>query len=640
MYKNKKILAVLSTAAVTGLLISTINSTAFAKTTAIAVNSTDGKIYEYQYDALKASLVSESIHGSNYPGAKLYNDFLQRKMTVRAYYDDKKKSYIESDTISKEIANCMQKGTSFDLNSFTESANTPAIKLTTNTVSTDSFGNLLINGQTVSEKPTVKSVKVIDNKTIRVCFNKKVDYNYATNVTNYKLLNSLDTGNIDISNHISGIYNSQNQSDTQNTDTYDIKLKDCNPYNKNEDWKLVDSKYTLVIENIIDTSTIHNAMDTYTCILDANFSAPSVTGMYKNISSSTSNKIIVYFSEAMDVDTIANRNNYKFIDGLGNVNPLPEAANIIIGKTSKSARIEFPSSYHISTNTTQKTGNSNDIIGLTVSNVKDASQNILKDTSYKGTISEPKLYDTYVKSNSIKGYYDKDDLIIDVSFSGELDDITSRDFTFGGVRPDAASVVDDRLILRFVPESLPTASEISAHPVTYANGKTNTSPTKIDIIKAQGPSAKLVINPNSLVDETGASVACTLSDEQSKIYDDELPPRTAPNYWSATKESDGVNVYITYDTPLYISSGLRPDDFIFTSTNGKNLLADSVKITGNTLVFNFKSTNENYALLTNSINVKCKNTICLLSNHGLSGDFYQYIPSNDDLSGRIVNVAQ
>ncbi|WP_237737333.1 cell surface protein [Clostridium carboxidivorans] len=622
------------------MLISAVNSTAFAKTTAIAVNGTDGKVYEYQYDALKASAISLELNGLDDSHSKLYTDFLKRKTTVKAYYDDTKKSYIEFDTISKEALNCVEKGISFNLNSFTESANTPAIKLTTNTVSTDSSGNLLINGQTVSEKPTVKSVKVIDNKTIRVCFNKKVDYNYATNVTNYQLLNSEDTNKLDISNHISGIYNSQNQSDTQNTDTYDIKLKDCNPYNKNEDWKLSDSKYTLVIKNIIDTSTVHNAMDTYTCVLDANFSAPSVTGMYKNISSSTSNKIIVYFSEAMNVDTIANRNNYKFVDGLGNVNPLPEAANIIIGKTSKSARIEFPSSYHIATNTTQNTGNSKDVIGLVVSNVKDTSENILKDTSYKGTISEPKLYDTYVKSNSIEAHYDKDDLIINVSFSRELDDITSRDFTFGGVKPDAAAVFDDKLSLRFVPESLPTASEISAHPVTYANGKTNTSPTKIDIIKAQGPSAKLVINPNSLVDETGASVACTLSDEQSKVYDYELRPRTAPNYWSATKESDGVNVYITYDTPLSIYSGLRPDDFIFTSTNGKNLLADSVRITGNTLIFNIKSTNENYALLTNSINVKCKDTICLMGNHGLSGDFYQYIPSNDDLSGRIVNVAQ
>ncbi len=718
MYKNKKMLAVLSTAAITGLLLATVSSKAFAKTTAIAVNSNDSKVYEYQYDALTASATSQLIYGSDNPGAKLYNDFLQRKTTVRACYDDIKKSYIEYDAISKEELNCMQKGNSFNLNSFTESASTPTINLTTNAVSVDSSGDLLINGQTIpptvdmttikcdnlkntsstlvsfklsvsnpedytvtvkgktasmdsptgtftvffdgkisisdiknsdfsiskktlSDKPTVKKVTTIDNETIRVCFNKKVDYNYATNISNYQLLNKMDISQIDISNHISGIYSAISQSDTQNTDTYDIKLRDKNPSNENEDWRLNDSKYTLEIRNVIDTSSVPNAMDTYTCVLDTDFTAPTITGIYKNIStSSNNNKVIVYFSEAMNEDTIGNKNNYKIVDGLGNTRPLPEDATIIIGRTSKSARIEFPSTYHIMTNATQNTGNSTDIIGLIVSNVKDKSEKTLNNVSYKSIISQPVLNETYVKNNSINAYYDKNDLIIDMQFSRELCDINSQDFSFGGVKPDSAVLIEDKLVLRFTAGSLPTASEIAAHPITYSNGKANTSPTKIDIIKAQGLSAKLAISPNSLADETGASVAYTLSDDQSKIYDCELGPKTAPNYWSATKESDGVKVYITFDTPLYINSGTRPDDFTFTSTNGKNLLADSVNITGSTLVFNFKSTNENYALLTNSVNVRCKDTISLMSMHDSLGNYRVYVPSKDDLNEKTIKITQ
>ena len=91
MAKNKKILTVLSTTAIAGLMIAAVNSTAFAKATTIAVNSNDGKIYEYQYDELKASAVSQITKGSTDPGAKLYNDFLQRKTSIRGYYDDVKK---------------------------------------------------------------------------------------------------------------------------------------------------------------------------------------------------------------------------------------------------------------------------------------------------------------------------------------------------------------------------------------------------------------------------------------------------------------------------------------------------------------------------------------------------------------------
>lgn len=723
MYKNKKILAVLSTAAVTGLLISAINSTAFAKTTAIAVTSSDGKVYEYQYDALKTSAISQQLHGSNDSGAKLYNDFLQRKTTVKAYFDNVRKSYVDFNTICNEALNCIQKGTSFNLDSFTESTNIPTTTINTNKVSVDNSGNLAINGQTVSttvdmttikcsnpintfstlvsfklsvsnpedynvsvkgntaildsttgifavyingnvsvsdikasdftitkesDKPIVKSVNIIDNKTIRVCFNKNVDYQYATNISNYQLLNS---NGVDISNHISGIYSNISQSDTKNTDTYNIKLKDYNPSNINDDWRLTTSKYTLTIKNVIDTSSIPNAMDEYTCVLNSDTpdtSAPTVTGIYANLRSSNhtdKDRVVVYFNKAMDSNTLVNKDNYVFTNGLGDNKTLPLNTSLTCGDDSQSVIIEFPSDYHVITNSTSNTGNSTDVLKFEISNVKDESGNLLNGVSYISKISDAQANDTCVKSNTIKTYYEGDDLKVSFQFTRSIDTVSASDFTFGGVTPNSIAHDGNIVTLTFKDGSLATASEAAAHPITYANGKTNTNPSKIDVIKSQGQSAKLAINATGTTDETGALISSTLSDDQSRVYDYEAAPRTTcfdsyddTDYWTATKDSNGVNVYITFDTPLDANSGIKSDDFRFTSTDGTNLKADSVKISGNTLVFKFDTTNKNYASLSDKLLVTCTDKISLRGMKDADGNYAIYMPSSADLKVKNIQI--
>ncbi len=174
MIKSKKIFTVLSTAAITGLLVAAVNSTAFAKTTAVS----------------------------------LAND-----------------------------SNC---------------------KVSTSNIKNSDF---TVNKTDLLNKPIVISISLIDSETIHVKFNKEVDFKYAHDPSNYQLLDSNDK---DISNHIKGIYNTVSESDTQNTDTYNIKVQKHNPNNKNEDWRLAGNKYTLNIKNIRDTASTPNIMDDYT----------------------------------------------------------------------------------------------------------------------------------------------------------------------------------------------------------------------------------------------------------------------------------------------------------------------------------------------------------------------------------------
>lgn len=245
---------------------------------------------------------------------------------------------------------------------------------------------------------------------------------------------------------------------------------------------------------------------------------------------------------------------------------------------------------------------------------------------------------THVKSNTIKTYYDSDNLKVNVQFTRAIDTINASDFSLGGVAANTASRSGDMVTLTFKDGAPATASEIAAHPITYTNGKSNISPTKIDVIKAQGQAAKLAINPTGTTDETGTNVSATLSNDQSTIYDYEAAPRTASDYWSATNDLTGATVYITFDTPLDVNSGLKSDDFLFTSADGTDLKTDSTTITGNTVVFKFSTTNKNYSKFTDLIYLRCKNTISLRTMKDVNGNFAKYIPSSDDLNRQIIKI--
>jgi S1-C subfamily serine protease len=183
---NKKATNMLSTAVITALIAIAVNTSVSAQASAIDINASDGKIYEYQYDSLKASAVDEAINGSTDPSANLYNDFMKRRVSIAAYYDNVNKDYISFSTVATAAVNAITVGTSFDFKTFMESTSTPTITITPNTVTSDSAGNILINGQSESSQlvdmSSITCTNPIDNYSTTVTFKLNV-----TNLQNYNV---------------------------------------------------------------------------------------------------------------------------------------------------------------------------------------------------------------------------------------------------------------------------------------------------------------------------------------------------------------------------------------------------------------------------------------------------------------------
>jgi ribosomal protein S8E len=146
MKKNKRLLSVLSKTAVLGLILTAVSSPVLAKPSAIDINAKDGKVYEYQLQNLKDSAVAEILNGTSDSGAKLYNDFVQRKVSTKAYYDDVRKAYIDFDLISKTAIDAALSGgtKTFDFKTFMEDTTNATTTVTANKVVIDDNGNIAI----------------------------------------------------------------------------------------------------------------------------------------------------------------------------------------------------------------------------------------------------------------------------------------------------------------------------------------------------------------------------------------------------------------------------------------------------------------------------------------------------------------
>lgn len=532
----------------------------------------------------------------------------------------------------------------------------------------DAYGNKVADDTRVSfddlkdeTKPTVLSVNVADSQTVNVRFSKDVKNSYARNTSNYKLV---DNKGVDITDHIDAIYSYKGTTDTTDTDTYKIKIKRANPDDANDDWRLNSSNYSLTIKNIADTASTPNIMDDYTTTLNANDDvAPNGTGIFAKMrdTSTGKDKVVVYFSEPMDTATLTTKSNYQIINGKGDTVSLPSDASITVGGDSKSAIIEFPSSYNVKTTGKDTlTDNENDVLSVIVANVKDEAGNLINGVAYNNNYTIKKAQaGAKVKANTIKTYYKDggDDLKVDVQFDKAIDEYSASDFTVGGVTPSSATADGDVVTLTFKDGESATAADIkNAGTITYANGATNTAPTKIELVKAQGQNAKLAVNSTGTTDETGALVSrnddgslATLSTAQSTVYDYQAAPRTTcfdnndknPDYWTATKDSNSGKVYITFDSPLDSNSGISSDDITFTGLNGTDLKADAVGVDKdhpNTVVFTFNSTNKNFSAFSGTLDVAIKSSISLKSVKDADGNRASYTPSSDDLKVRKLTV--
>lgn len=467
----------------------------------------------------------------------------------------------------------------------------------------DAYGNNICDNSNTSfevedntVKPQITQFKMLDSQTIIIKFNKYVMNIYATNKSNYKLLDSDGT---DITYKIDKITPATGLSN-DNTNTYNIKFT--------KDNALSDLNYTLSIKNIIDTNLKPNVMDDYTVtfngIDDLN---PKVTAIVQK--QDDPHKIVVFFNEAMDVNSLKNSSNYYFVDGTGDTEALPYNAVITPGEDNTYVIIKFPSNYILNYGTSE-----NNVLKIGVEYVKDTSLNTLSGIAYVDNISRDYSTGPSLVLNTVKFFYNGDDLKVQFILTSDLENLNLNDFKVAGMTPDGATISGKKVIL------------------TFTNGIQDNA--KINTIKSDGVNALLTIKNPYSTDIAGR----TLKEGSDKVYSMLLPPRIDSSLWSANSIQGNNSVTIAFDEDIDDTIyGLYYDDFIFTneSTGGK-LSPTSVSVNGKNVTYKFEDASIksgdridiHAALSPTDINIQSKKDA--------SGENYVYIPSKYDLRIRTV----
>lgn len=157
MEKNKKVLSVLSTAAVAGLIVAAVSTPASAQATAIDINDKAGKQFEYQYQDLKDSAKDAALDSTS-TGAALYNDFIARKASLAGYYDSVTKGHVSMDTLSQALITGVVKDAD-TFKTFMEDAKTPTTTMTPDAVTAGTDGKIVVTPYDSSK--VVSSVSAI-----------------------------------------------------------------------------------------------------------------------------------------------------------------------------------------------------------------------------------------------------------------------------------------------------------------------------------------------------------------------------------------------------------------------------------------------------------------------------------------------
>lgn len=467
----------------------------------------------------------------------------------------------------------------------------------------DAYGNNMCDGSNASfqvedstVKPQIMQFKMLDSQTIDIKFNKYVMNIYAVNKSNYKLLDSDGT---DISYKIDEIVPATGV-DNDNTNTYNIKFS--------KDNALTDLNYTLSIKNIIDTNLKPNVMDNYTITFSGiDDIDPKVTSIIQKLGNSQ--EVVIFFNEAMDIDSLKNPSNYYFVDGTGDTQPLPYNTVITPGEDNTYVLIKFPFNYILTYGTSK-----NNVLKIGVEYVKDTSLNTLAGIAYVDNISRDYSTGPSLVSNTIKFFYDGSDLKVQLILTSDLDNLNLDDFKVAGMAPDGGTTSGRKVTLIF------------------ANGIQDN--IKINTVKSAGINALLTIENPASTDIAG----CTLKDGSDKVYSMQLPPRTDPNLWIANSINRNNSVIITFDEDIDDSIyGLYWDDFIFTneSTGGK-LNPISVSVNGKNITYKFEDGSIKSGDKIDIHTTVVSQDIDIRSAKDVSGENSVYVPSKNDLRVRTI----
>ena len=461
----------------------------------------------------------------------------------------------------------------------------------------DTFGNY-INKATInlyiggdSDKPTITSASIFDEETIRVKFSKDVTRSYAINKGNYTILDS--TG-ADITYKVTDIY--AVTVDGNSKRTFNIKF---------DDNTLNGSKYTLKIQNVIDTNSTPNIMDPYTVTLSGMDSGGvNVTEIVRR--SDNSHAIAMFFSKTMDEASLEDSSNYLFKDGSGDIRTLPSSAIISPSLDCKSVTIEFPSRFTIGSGSS---GTS--VVQMGIKNVKDVDGNLLDLGSYLGDITVSSNDGPKIVAGTSKMTFEGNDINVKISLSAPLDVLSLNDFRVDGYTPDSGYCSGNDVIL------------------VFKSGIKNNE--KIDGIKNAGESTTLSVNSTNSLDWAGRNI----KSGSTKVY---VPPVTMPGSWSASNSGNTVTITFNQDIDTDMRSSYY-DDFIFTnSTTGKQLNVTGVTVDQRKVIYKFNNgtleKGDRISISANSDSSK----INIRSDEHNDSEYTIYTPSTDDLEGRTITV--
>lgn len=445
-----------------------------------------------------------------------------------------------------------------------------------------------------SLKPQVTSVSIIDNKKIRVKFNKAVTNGSATNKSNYKIIDNSDSEDITYKiDSIGGV----STVNGDNRDTYDLKFK-------NND-ALKGSNYTITIRNIFDTNSPPNVMDNYSTVIEGNSGKTEVTSIVKK--SDSDKEVIIFFNKAMDESTLTNPANYFFIDGTGDTRKMPSNAVITPSIDSKSVTITFPSSYTIGSGTSDRY-----IRKMGVANVKAKDGTVLDSVAYSDEISKDYNSGPSLVEDTGKLVYDGNNIQVKVSLTETLDVLNINDFKINGQTPDSGTIQDKTLIL------------------TFKSGVNKNS--KIDSIRAAGAKTTISVSSSGSSDVAGRKI-------KSGSYTLLLPP--IPDSFIA-KNSDGystITVHFNQDIDRSIQSSYY-DDFIFKNERtGEKLNVTGVTVDDNrNVIYKFSGS----AMQTgDTIDVRANDNPDNINIRGKeygNGNYSIFSPSRDELNVKTIVV--
>lgn len=443
-------------------------------------------------------------------------------------------------------------------------------------------------------KPKVSSVSKLDDYTIRVKFNKDVSNSSATSKSNYTLVDDYDGDDVSYKiNRINEVYGSGSDSDR----TYDIKIDSGE--------SLKSSTYTLTIKNIMDKSSIPNVMDTYTTkISGKGEDGPSVSSVVKT--KDTDNELVVFFDKVMNESSMTNADNYRFMDGNGDTQKLPNSTTLIPGIDSKSVIIDFPSGYIIGGGNT-----GNYVTKLSISNVKDTNGTVMT-APFADVIDQDYSNGPKIISNSSKLTFDGNDINVKVSLTAPLDIVSADDFSVNGQHPDRARIDGDNVTLTFYGRS---------------NDDNN---DKVQNIKDAGATTTIYASRGKSVDAAGRDLR---SSSDTLL----IPPFTESNFFRAnSNKSTGNNSTVSLQFNQRIDDDIESsyiDDFTFKDeTTNQKLTPLSVDVDGDDVVYKF---NNGLINVGDKITVTANSVSSSINIRGEehNNNYAVYSPSRDDLDG-------